>query len=181
MHNKLCKNAKANKPFGFTGYISAALIAAALTPLADASSNMKKIKLWDSINSLTSIRTLQKKDVESTFGVRLRILAKRNEIVFYSSPTISLAEGGSIDSIDFRVKNGSDPSSFLLVNLAGTCFLLADVRKLYNFDSISPPGAHAQNPTTSYSMKTEFGTANFLFSYGAEKECLTAVSLNFSG
>jgi hypothetical protein len=121
--------------------------------------------LWQAIAKLSQQIPFTKEGVEKVLATKLTLTAVQGNEYFwvYESDSVALA-GGATLKVDLRIKREGVHPGFLVINLSGSCFTLAEVRSHYEELQITDhPRGSSLNESTSYTAALSWGALSFSF------------------
>lgn len=134
--------------------------------------------LWQAIEALAKQIPFTTEKVEHTLGAKLseRDNAPNNLYHLYGSEPVALADGVVVSNVDLRIKIVGPHPGFMVLNIAGACVTIEQVRSHYSALTITDtPRGHSINDVTSYTSEQPWGKVSFSFAERNPK-CLSSVA-----
>lgn len=136
--------------------------------------------LWSVIESLSRQIPFSKHKVETTLStILLEENTDGNDVFqFFRSEPLELSDGVVLSRIDLRIKRGGGHPGFAVLNVAGTCVTLDEIRRHFgNLTVTEIPRGRSLDDATSHTAFLSWGKLSFGF---AERKpsCLAWVSFN---
>lgn len=163
----------------------ALLACAAMTMAAPALAEepgmaIHRLTLWQAIDALAAQIPFARAQVERTLGVTLAETGNRSNALFYlyGGGPATLADGVVVTNVDLRIRRDGGHPGFMVLELAGQCVTLAQVRNRYGKLRLSGvPRGHSIHDTTAHSSDRPWGTLTFSF---AERhpDCLASIAFD---
>lgn len=139
-----------------------------------------RMSLWEAIATLAPHGAFERTRVEAALGTTLSTTADGANDYFdlYRSTPVPLAAGVIVANVDLRIaREGSHPG-FMVLDIAGTCVTLAQVRSHYGQLRISAvPRGRSVHDTTSHTSDRPWGTLSFSFA-GRHPDCLASIAFD---
>lgn len=125
----------------------------------------ERMNLWQTIEGLTRRIPFTKAGVEAFLGVALRETEQSNpHFQFFDGPEVALDQGVVIAALDLRIKRKGGHSGFLVLELAGPCITLPQVRSYYHqLELTQIPRGRSLDETTVHSAMLPWGKLSFGF------------------
>lgn len=172
------------KPRNFARRTSlrAGAAAASILPAVAAAEDAQagRLTLWEAVDALAAQVPLSKRNVEATLSLPLRERAEPSNPLFdfFEGPGLRLRDGQLVSNVNLRVRKDDPWMGLLVLDLAGGCIRIAEVRARYGTLEITEaPRGHSLEEATSFSSAQRWGELSFGFKE-RNRDCLALVVFN---
>jgi hypothetical protein len=164
------------------GAAAALFTATSILPAAAAAEDAQagRLTLWEAVDALAAQVPLSKRNVEATLSLPLRERAEPSNPLFdfFEGAGLRLRGGLLVSNVDLRVKKDDPRMGLLVLDLAGGCIRVDDVRARYGTLEITEsPRGHSLEEATSFSSARRWGRLSFGFKE-RNRDCLAYIVLN---